>query len=180
MATSLNSHDLDILADRGITMERTGTRLGIDVTLTTQGLARLANYLYLSRQAGLFLSASLLKSLVPYKPAAVSWRDLKIHAMPIRVNGGTLYHQFVWYLDADPPKLFTSLGVTHAYVPGILDVPPDVPSFKVRYGSSCRIRFSDDEVRTLREEGCLAITCPDASPTSWREVAIGLVRASSA
>jgi hypothetical protein len=167
MATSLNSHDLDILEARGITLERTGTRLGIDLTLTTQGLACLANYLYLSRQAGLFLSASLLKSLVPYKPSSVSWRDLKIQAMPIHVNGGTLYRQFVWYLDANPPKLFTSLGVTHAYVPGILDVPPDVPSFKVRHGSSCRIRFADDEVRTLREDGCLAITCPDTGATSW-------------
>ena len=132
MATSLNNRDLDVLADWGITLERTETRLGIDLTLTTQGLAWLANYLSLSREAGVFLSASLLKSLVPYKPNAVSWRDLKIQAMPVHVNGGTLYHQFVWYLDADPPKLFTSLGVTHAYIPGILDIPPDVPSFRVR------------------------------------------------
>src|ERR1700738_1403745 len=102
--SNLNSKEVDGLLRGGISVSRRESRLGLDATFSTHGLAWYVNDMDIAGMTGLRLSIGVLKQLLRYEPSDANWRPLQIAAVPVIALRQRTYFQFLWFLDACPPK----------------------------------------------------------------------------
>jgi hypothetical protein len=169
--SNLNSKEVDRLLRGGISVTRSESRLGLDVTFSTHGLAWYVNYMDIAGMTGLRLSVDMFKRLLRYEPSDANWRPLQIAAIPLIARGQTAYYQFVWFLDAGPPKAFTSIEPSYDYIPNVLRIPANLPAFRIRNDSSGVLAFNEDEVSLLRKGQTLSMELP--TQQSVRDIAPG-------
>lgn len=154
---TLSNRDNDILSRRGIMVRVDG--YGVQVTLTSTGVAWILNFMWSSGNSGKKLTLSLLKDLAQFQAEKGVWRDLRFKAVPIQVYSEILYFQLVFYLNGTPPRAFLSFPPTISAIVKTFSVPfIDDGVFTIGHDQIVNIEFSDMEVEQLRAGGLIIVS----------------------
>ncbi len=147
--TTLSYKNHIALEERGIVTH--SDHYGINITLRSNGIAWLLNYLYSARKIGSTLSLKLLKEVADFQPKEGAWRELRFKAVPIPVYGSDLYFQYIFYLNGTPPRAFHVFPPETTSIKGSLSVPATIDgAFKVRDDQIVNVKFTDVEVSQLQ------------------------------
>lgn len=148
MSTLCNG-DHEVLTQRGITANH--DHYGVQISLTSNGIAWLFNYLNSTRQIGATLSLALLKELAHFQPKESDWRELRFKAVSIPVYHDSEYFQFIFYLNGTPPRAFHSFSPDVSSITTTLSVPMiEAGVFRIRNDQIVKIEFTESEVQQLK------------------------------
>jgi hypothetical protein len=147
---TLSNKDYEVLAQRGITADHDYYGV-LHISLTSNGIAWLFNYLDSSCRTGTTLSLALLKKLANFQLKGEAWRELRFKAVSIPANNDSEYFQFIFYLNGTPPTAFHSFPPIIPSITNIVSVPMiEGGIFRHRDDQSVNIKFTESEVQNLK------------------------------
>lgn len=163
--SDLSEKSFRMLINRGFDLV-TSYQRSITLEINTLSLAWLLNYINTCGGYGKTVSLSMLRNISSAIISKDDWRDLRIKCLPVDVYDNDLYYQYVFYLNASPPKFFFSFYPDKSSVEEALELPHiDSMPFKLNDESMVTINFTEEQVNILKSGSTLVEMRQDSLDT---------------
>lgn len=156
---TLSNANIESLALRGVGVSQSG--MGTHISLNSNGLMWVLNFLDSSKNVDVAMTLSLLKSVAEFRPKASSLRELRFTAVRLPVYDDAEYFQFVFYLNGSPPKAMLVVPPEVSAITNKVSIPmSEGGAFRIRSDQIIDIEFSAEEIQQLKKSELVRVAAP--------------------